>query len=183
MPLNTPTVDDKRYQIGPGVLKIGVVGTTPSSDIGSIAEDGISIVMSNEIGEIRQGNPQMRTYLWSRKQDVEIEVNALEVQPYSWYYAMGSGTTTFAAGSETFSWGGDPLITTLAMHIQHQMISGQTMDYYVWKASSMGGFELTLSQDPTEFPHKWAALRATTDWAGQTLGSKVQYIRSVYTKT
>jgi len=63
-------------------------------------------------------------------------------------------------------------ITEAAVKFVHQMPSGGTVTVYLWKAQGSGEVTITFGDDPHEFPYEFTALTATTDWAGNTLGSK-----------
>ena len=74
--------------------------------------------------------------------------------------------------------GGDPLISTVALHVQHYMaVSGNTMNVYVWKANSDAGISAAFGADEHSFEYSFTALRSTTDWNGDSLGEKVQLVK------
>ena len=48
MPLNLPTIDRDSISFGPGRLFLGAAGTTPTTDVGAITEDGITVEFASE---------------------------------------------------------------------------------------------------------------------------------------
>lgn len=178
MPFNVPTVTTNDISFGPAVLYLGVAGATPTTDVGSITEDGVSIEITSEKRYISQGNPKIPVYNFSQTQGAKVTVTGIEWNFDNFARAMGAGTTSVSGSAETFSFGGDPIVTECALHIQHYMaVTGNTMNVYVWKASSDMGLTLPLGQDEHQFEYSYTALRSATDWNGNTLAPRVQLIK------
>jgi len=178
MPFNVPTVSTNDISFGPAVLYLGVAGATPTIDVGAISEDGVSIETTSEKRYISQGNPKIPVYTFSQTQGVMLKVTGIEWDFNNFARALGAGTTSVSAGSETFSWGGDPIVTQVALHVQHYMaVSGNTLNAYIWKSTSENGLTLPLGQDEHSFEYSYTALRAATDWGGNTLAPRVQLMK------
>lgn len=184
MPANLPSYDAARFAVGGARVFIGAVGTTPSTDVGLISPDGgVSISIQRTFGAYTGGFPVVKVKQFVSEENCEVSFEGMELNPELMRYGLGAGITTASASEETFSMGGDPAVTECALHVRHEMLGGQTMSLYVWRASGMSdGVELTLNNAPTSFPLKWAALHASTDWAGTALASKAQLFKVVYTK-
>lgn len=184
MPLNIPTYTEDNVSFGPGRLFLGAAGATPTVDVGGITDDGITINFESEKRSITQGNPKLIVSQFSQAQSAQISLSGIEWNVTNLSYALGSGTTTSSASEDTLVFGGEPDVTKVALHVQHQMgfASGQTLDAYVWTASSAQGVEVQLGHDEHMFPYQWQALRSTTDWAGGSLASGAQLIKIVRTK-
>ena len=176
MPLNTPSVTRNNISFGPGVLYIGASGDTPTVDLGAISEDGISVEISSEKRTITQGNPKMPDLIYCQAQSAIVTVSGIEWNFDNFLYGLGAGTTTVSASEETFTFGGEPAVDEVAIHIQHQMgyAVGTTMNLYIWRAASEAGFTMPFSHDEHTFEYKWSALRSTTNWASVALASGAQ---------
>lgn len=178
MPFNIPTIDKDSISFGPARLFLGAVGTTPSTDVGAITEDGITVEFSSEIREIRQGNPKLIELPFIQQQDVMVRVTSIEWDFDSLTFAMGAGNTSASGTFEAFAFGGEPCLTEVALHIQHQMCrSGNTINVYVWRAMGEGNVSLPLTHDEHQFEYSWKAMRADTDWASGGLAVDEQLIQ------
>ena len=184
MPLNVPTVTTNNISFGPGRLFLGASGTTPSVDVGAITEDGIKVSPMSAKRHIMQGNPKTKIYTFSQEQGVNVELSGIEWNVNLLQYALGSGNTTSVSASDTWSFGGDPIVDKIAIHVQHYgATAGHTYNCYIWQAVSDGDIELNLTHDEHKFPMKWTAQRVTTDWAGTTLAYDEQLFKFYRQKT
>jgi hypothetical protein len=178
MPLNIPSGSTNDISFGPGVLYLGVAGTTPTVDVGYISEDGISVEIASEKKEIRQGNPSLVEYVFSTTQDVTVSLTSIEWDFENFALALAAGVTTSSGSAKTLSWGGDPLVDAVAIHVQHQMaVTGNTMNCYIWKAFSETGITLPLGMEEHAFELTFKAMRSATDWSGASLPSSQQLIK------
>jgi len=176
---NVPTVTEANLSAGPGRVYLGASGDTPTVDVGAIAEDGgVSAVYKSVKGELRQGNPSVRVFKFNKMQDMGIKLTGVEWNFTTLSYALGAGLTATAASSETMDFGGDPTVDTVAIHAQHQMLNGQTMNLYAWKASSaVDEIEIKLGQDLHTFPYEFDPHRVTTFWSGTATAGNDQLCR------
>ena len=178
MPYNVPSVTTNDISFGPAVLYAGIAGTTPLVDVGSITEDGISIEITSEKRSIAQGNPRIPVFAFSQAQGAMVKLTGIEWDYQNFATALGAGVTTVSATEETYAFGGDPILTEIALHIQHYMaVSGNTLNVYVWKAVSEGGLTLPMAQDEHQFEFSLMALRSETNWAGATLAANQQLLQ------
>lgn len=178
MPYNVPTITTSDISFGPAVLYMGNSGSTPTVDVGAISEDGVSVEVTSEKKYITQGNPKINIYSFSQAQSVMLKVTGIEWNFTNLSYALGAGATSVSSDAETFAMGGDPLISTVALHVEHYMaVSGNTMNVYVWKANSDSGISASFGADEHSFEYSFTALRSTTDWVGGTLGPKEQLVK------
>ena len=182
MGLHVPSYTVADISFGPGILKMGASGSTPSVDVGAITEDGISIEPQNTTRDITQGNPKTIVYTFNQVQGVMVKLTGIEWDFTNLSYALGAGNTTTSAAEETFAFGGDALTKTVALHIQHQMaVSGNTMDAYIWTAVSEADVPLAMGHDEHQFAMAFKAQRTTADWAGATLPATEQLMKLVRT--
>jgi len=179
MPLNIPVGSTSDISFGPARLYLGSAsGNTPTTDVGFISEDGVSLEVSNETRDIVQGNPKLIEYTFSQTQGVMVNLSSIEWDFDSFLYAIGAGVTASSGGAESFSFGGDPIVTRVHLHIEHQMaVSGNTLNCYVWKAVSESGYAIQMGADEHTFEYKWKAQRADTDWGGTSLPSTQQLVK------
>lgn len=167
---NVPSYDTDNISLGPGILYIGVAGTTPSLDAGAISEDGLNFTLEREFLEVYQGQPKTLIATYPIQETLTVEVNTIEWNLANLPLALGAGVTTSSATEDTFSFGEDPGNDEIAVHIQHVTPSGHTMSVYIWKAQPTGSWELNMAQDTLhEFPHSFKAISSTTDWGGDAL--------------
>jgi hypothetical protein len=181
MPLNIPTGSVNDISFGPAKLFIKPWATaamgTPDTDVGYISEDGVSVEITSEMKDIVQGNPKLIEYTFSQTQGVSVTLSSIEWDFNNLVYALGAGVT--ANGSTLkYSFGGDPLVSAVALNIEHQMaVTGNTLNLYVWKAVSESGVSFPFGADEHTFEYKWKAQRAETDWGGTALASNTQLLQ------
>lgn len=180
MPLNVPSYDENQFSFGPGRIYIGAAGTTPSTDVGAITEDGVQFEITAEKKVITQGNPKILIFAFTQAQGVKVMFTGIEWDFEEMARILGAGTTTVGGSESTFAFGGDPLVTSVAIKVEHQMaVSGHTMNAYVWKAFSEAGLSTALGQDEHQFPASYLGMRSTTDWAGASLNYREQLFKLV----
>ncbi len=177
---NVPVYNADNISLGPGILYIGVAGTTPTTDVGAIAEDGMEMTVSREYLEVFQGSPKQLIKQFVTSESCEVVMNTIEWNLLQLPRALGAGVTTSSAGSDTFSFGGDPNTSELAVHIRHSLPSGHTISIYIWKAQASGEWVMNMAQDTLHnFPFSLKALVATTAWDGTALAVGQQLFRIV----
>ena len=178
MPYNVPTITTNDISFGPAVLYMGVSGATPSIDVGAISEDGVNIEVTSEKKIIYQGNPKTPCYTFSQTQGVKLGFTSIEWDFTHLAYALGAAATYTDGSDLAFAMGGDPLVTEVAVHIKHYMaVTGNTMNVYMWKMASEGGFSIPFGQDEHSFEMNFIAMRSATDWGGTALNEKQQLMR------
>ena len=178
MPLNLPTIDRDDISFGPARLFLGVVGATPTTDVGAITEDGVTVEFASEMRDIMQGNPKLIELEFIQAQSVMVRVTSIEWNFDSLVFALGAGNTSSSGTFEAFAFGGEPCVTEVALHVQHQMCqSGNTLNVYVLRAVGEGNVPLPFTHDEHQFEYSFKALRATTDWDSNALASDEQLIQ------
>lgn len=178
MPLNIPSGTTNDISFGPGRLFMGAAGATPTVDVGFISEDGITVEVQNERRDILQGNPKLVEYTFSQTQGVMVNVTSIEWDLLRLADVFSAGVTTSTAGEVTIGFGGDPLVRSVALHVEHQMaVTGNTLNIYVWKAVSDTSLSIPLGADEHSFELAFKAQRASTDWNGDSLAYNEQLIK------
>jgi hypothetical protein len=178
MPFNIPTVTTNDISFGPGRLFLGLAGTTPTIDVGAITEDGLSVEVNSEKRDIRQGNPLTTEYSFSTAQSVKVTVTGIEWDFDNFIRALGAGVTATGPGGSTFNFGGDPLVQSVSLQVQHYMAqSGNTMNINVWKANGRAALAIGLGMEEHNFPMEFAAMRSATNWSGASLPATQQLIQ------
>jgi hypothetical protein len=189
MPLNIPDGVTNDISFGPARLFMKPfatgAGATPdaTNDVGYIGEDGVTVEITNELKDIVQGNPKLIEYTFSQTQGVMVTLSSIEWDFDNIARAIGAGVTTEVSGvSKTYAFGGEPLVTAVALNIEHQMaVTGNTLNLYVWKAVSESGVTLPFGADEHTFEYKFKAQRSGTDWGANPLPSSEQLIKVVRT--
>lgn len=178
MPLNLPTITRDDISFGPAVLFLGAAGTTPTTDVGAISEDGVTVEFASETKSIMQGNPKLIELEFIQSQSVMVRVTSIEWNFDSLLFALGAGNTSASGTFEAFAFGGEPCVTEVALHVQHQMCqSGNTLNVYVWRAVGEGNVSLPFTHDEHAFEYSWKALRSATDWQPVSLAADEQLIQ------
>lgn len=178
MPLNIPSGSTNNISFGPGRVFLGAAGATPTTDVGYISEDGITIEVQSERRDIVQGNPKLVEYTFSQTQGVMVNLTSIEWNLIGLSRIFGAGVTTSTASEKTIAFGGDPLVEQMAVHIEHQMaVTGNTMNAYVWKAVSDTSLSIPLGADEHSFEIALKAQRSATDWNGAALAYNEQLVK------
>lgn len=196
MPLNIPVGSVDNISFGPArvfMREWSETGSTPSfdnDDVGFIGEDGVNVELVSEKKDIMQGNPKLVNYSFVMSQSATISFTSIQWDFDKFSLALGAGSTdAVGTGSgnaltESFSFGGNPLNTFVAMTLRHEMAqSGNTLYLYVWKAQSESGFSVPFGADEHQFEFSFKAIQATTDWGGTELNTEEQLIRFVRVST
>ena len=133
MPLNIPTGSNNNISFGPARIFMDewttptAGGVTPTTDVGFVGEDGVSIELMSEKKDITQGNPQLIQYSFVTAQSATISFSSIEWNFENFRLALGAGATSCAPTSgapsgagltfgtnfstTTFNFGGNPLNT------------------------------------------------------------------------
>lgn len=173
-PLNIPNVTTNNFSFGPGVLKLGPSGSTPTLDVGAV-NAGASLEIRGTVLDARQGNPSMLIKRYTQTSDVTFSVTGLEWDYDNFAKALGAGITT----SSQFDYGGDADVASYALQFEHRMPSGNTQTVRIWEVVGSGEMTINFGEDLHEFPFAYQAVRATTDWASNSLNGCNQYFRIV----
>ena len=181
---NVPNYTVANISIGPGVVYLGVAGTTPTTDIGAISTDGLELNLTQEYLEVFQGSPKQLITQFKTSETLEVKITGIEWNLMSLPIALGAGVTTSSGTQDVFSFGGDPTTTALAAKIVHTMPSGHTINIYMWRTNISGSWNIKMAQDTLHsFPYTFKALVATVAWDGVTaLASGSQLFRIVRQK-
>jgi hypothetical protein len=178
MPLNIPSGSTSNISFGPGRVLLGLAGTTPTSDVGFIGEDGITVEIQSERRDIYQGNPKLIEYTFSQTQGATVNFTSIEWDVLGLANVFGAGSTTANVAKQTIAFGVDPLVSQVAIKIEHQMaVTGNTMNIYVWKAVSDTSLSIPLGADEHSFEIAYKAQRSGNDWSGAVLPSDEQLIK------
>jgi hypothetical protein len=180
---NIPSYTVNNISLGPGILYIGLAGTTPTIDAGAISEDGMEFNVTREFLEVFQGQPRTLITTFPISETVELTIQGIEWDLMQLPMALGCGVTTFSSTLETFSFGGDTANDRVAVIVQHAMPSGNTVSIYLWTAEPLGEWTMSMAPDTLHtFPYSFRAVVSTTDWGGTALPVGQQLFRIVREK-
>lgn len=177
MPLNIPSGTTNDISFGPARVFFGEPSpnasgssvAAPSTDVGFIGEDGVSIELGQEVRNIRQGNPALISYSFYTQQSATISFNSIEWDFSNFSKAVG-GTYDSSGTPNNFGFGGRALSETLGIKIQHQMaVTSNTMDIYVYQAQSESNLNFSLGQEEHQFPMSFSAISTQYDFDGNPL--------------
>lgn len=180
MPLNQPNTTKSRISFGPAKVYIGAAGTTPSTDIGAISEEGVGFEFQAESRDISQGNPRIPELSFFTSQGIQISVTTLEWNVNTMLYGLGAGNTTISGSAETFAYGGDPCKDEIAIRVEHRKCTAtHTIFIDVWKAVSADGtLAVQMGMEEHQFAWTWKGLRSATNWAGAALAFDEQLMKA-----
>ncbi len=170
MAFNVPSVvRTDRYSFGPGILRIGPAGTTPTTDIGSVRSDG-AFVVERETLDVNQGSPATLQKKFVLSESATFSISGIEWDLFNFARAVGAGITSQDSGpQDVLRFGGDPDINAVALEFEHVLPAGTTVLIRIWQADPVGGFNLEFGDDIHEFPYEFAATEGTLAWDGSTL--------------
>ena len=195
MAYNVPTVDTTDISFGPGVVYMDTyaaiqgptgTGADPTTQVGSITEDGVTFEFQRESKAISQGNPRVPIMYFDQANNMSVTFTKIEWNLERLIFLLGSGTVSgsSAAPPVTMKWGGDPVLTEMAILIKHQsaMLESDTtyaansyINIRVWKAVPTENLSIQMAQDEHQFAASFMALRVDSEWdAGVTLSSGQQ---------
>lgn len=189
MPLNIPSGSNLQNNVsfGPAVVYMDPVpeggfiaaGSTPTTDVGWIGEDGVNIELTSDKKNIVQGNPQLIAYSFATAQTAMVNFTSIQWNFDNFILALGAGTTSDGAPGVMFDFGGNPLNTLTMMKLEHKMaVTGDTMEVYGWKCQSESGFSIPMSAtEEHSFEFSFQIIRSTTDWCNVALGNENQLVR------
>jgi hypothetical protein len=167
---NVPSYNADNISLGPAIIYVGLVGSTPTIDVGAVAEDGMEFSVAREFLEVNQGSPKVLIKQFVTGETVELTCNTIEWNLTNLTYALGTGVTTSTASVDTYAFGADPATTEVAVHVRHSLPSGHTISIYMWRAQPTGEWNMNMAQDELHtFPFSFKALQATTAWDGSAL--------------
>jgi len=174
MPLNIPSGTTNDISFGPGKIYMEAWtaatagGVTPTTDVGFISEDGVTVEITNETKDIMQGNPKLVEYTFSQTQGVSVSLTSIEWDFDAFKLALGGSQNSTISSpwtGKSMKFGGDPLVLQSMIHIEHQMaVTGNTMNVYCWKAVADGGLSIPMGQDEHSFEMTFRLQRVTTGW-------------------
>ena len=173
MGYNLPVYDTQKISLGPGVIYLGPVGSTPSTDVGAV-RSGMNFAITRTKVPVKQGNPATNI-----KTFVTEEAGVLTLTGLEWNldnFAMALGQTTTSVGN-TLDVGGDMNIHEVAIKLVHVNPNGHTYTLYIWKAEPRGDLTINLTDEPHAFEMAFEAMLTTVDWAGNSLSAGEQMFK------
>lgn len=202
MPLNSPNGTTNNISFGPAKIFLDRwfprdgnneypsgtytgAGITPTTDVGFIGEDGVTLELTSEKRNIVQGNPQLISYSFATTQSAMFSFTSIEWNFANFQLALGAGSTdaptdgSVNSDASYFNFGGNPLNTIACMKMEHQMAqSGDTLNIYAWKVQSESGFSIPFSAtEEHKFEFAFQALLADYNWGGGDLPAEESLIR------
>lgn len=182
MSYNVPSYDTARFSFGPGVLYMGVQGTTPLVDIGAVRGDA-QITVERTMLEMFQGSPQSLVKKYAVKEDVRLKLTGVEWNVNNLSYALGAGVTSAAGAQEIFEFGGDTAVSNRALRYVHRTPDGGTVDCHFFAMEGAGKLEIAIKQDDFhEFPMEFSALEGTVDFTNAALATNKKKFKIIRTK-
>lgn len=180
---NVPTGDVNRITIGPGLVFLGLDGSTPLLDVG-YHMDTMTIAINREAFDVKAGAPQLLIERLAHAENLSIEFKGTEQNMHILAQAIGDGVTSMVGTpDETLELGGKQSFAKLSLRYQHIMSDGGTYQFDIFKAVGSGQVELAMNIDsPHEYPMHFDAMHSTTDWGGNALIAGKNLVKITRTK-
>ena len=184
MSYNIPDYDTDKFSFGPGILYMGVEGTTPLVDVGAVKEDGAEFSVERKSIQVKQGSPKSLIAEYVNEEEVKVKITGIEWNLDNLAYILGAGTTGGIGGvTETFEFGGSMTKNKRALRFVHRMPDGSTIDIHVFKAQGSGKIVIPFKGDDMhEFPFEFAALEGVTNFEGGALAAGKKLFKIIRTK-
>lgn len=181
MPYNIdPNGNTDNISFGPAVVSIGPSGATPTSTVGYVGDEAVTIGITSTKRDIEQGNPKTIEFSFATAQRVKVSWQGIEWNQNLLQYALGAGNTYASPSLQTWSFGGDPIVETVAISISHYMAkAGDTLTCNVWKARADGDVSIGFSAEEFKYANAYEAMRSATNWGGADLAYDEQLCRIV----
>ncbi len=182
MAYNVPTYDTSRFSFGPGVIYVGVPGTTPLTEIGAVKGDAELSIERTRL-EVFAGSPQSKIAQYVTKEEVIMKVTGIEWNLDNLNFALGAGVTGASNPNETFEFGGDMTFGNKAVRFVHRTADGSTIDIHLFKCEGSGKLSISFKEtDMHEFPFEFHTLEGTSDFANGALAANKKHFKIIRTK-
>lgn len=182
MAYNVPSYDTTRFSFGPGILYMGVAGTTPLVDIGAVKGDAELSIQRNVL-EMKQGSPQTLVKKFAVEENVSLKVTGVEWDLDNISYALGAGTTSISGANEILEFGGDLTFSQRALRYVHIAPDGSTIDLQIFLAEGSGEMAIAYKEtDFHEFPYTFNALEASVNFSNQALATNKKKFKIIRTR-
>lgn len=169
---NLPAGTADNISIGSGIVYVGDSGATPSTDVGFLGDEGITLSHETEIVEVTAGFPRTPVRQFVQAVTVSIQFTSLE-----WNLALFKrsvvGVLTVGATEEVLGVGIDACPEEVALQVQFCMpCTNDTIIINAWRAQTDGALEIAFSGDsPHSFNYNFKLLAASEDWATNPLAA------------
>lgn len=166
---NVPVGNASKISLGAMRVYLGAVGSTPTTDIGFLGEDGVSFEITQENLDILQGTPQTAVKTFVIQKDLTASFSSIEWNLKNLADLIaGSYVTATTTTAETLWINVDPCTQERALRFEHELAcSTQKVYIDIFRAQPSGSVSISFSStEAHQFPNEWKALVANTDWAG-----------------
>ena len=176
--MNVPNYNVENLSFGPGVIYMGQVGSTPTSDIGAV-DLGMELEHETDILEFVQGSPNRVVMELREEERVSFTFSGLEWRLENFDKYLGAGTFE----DDTFEYGGDLSVIEASFRLVHQFpprvgeTVGSTVTIDIWKVRSEGDMDLVFEMSVHNFDVLFDAMQAEEDWAGNSLETGERFYR------
>lgn len=181
MAFNVPVYTTGRFSFGPGIMYMGVAGTTPTIDVGAVKGDS-TLEVNRTLLEVWQGSPQTLVQKYAIKEEITLKVSGIEWNMTSLSYLLGAGVTVQSGAQEQMDFGGDIAVSSRAIRFLHIAPDGSTIDIHLFNAQGGGKITIAMKEkDMHEFPYEFTALEGSVDFQNVALAAKKKKFRIIRT--
>jgi len=181
MAVNVPAHEEGRFSFGPGILYLGALGTTPTTDIGAVKGD-VEVLIQRVPLEVKQGSPQTLIKKYAVEENLTLKITGIEWNLDNIAYAVGAGITSISGADEIFEFGGDVDNNNRALRFVHIQPDGSTIDLHIFKAEGSGELAIALKEtDMHEFPFEFDVLEGSLDFEGNALAASKKKFKIIRT--
>ncbi len=179
---NLPSYDPVRFSFGPGILYLGVPGTTPLIDVGA-TKGNSELTIERTPLEVKLGSPKVKVAQYITEEKVSFKISGIEWDLDNLSYALGAGMTSISGAAETMEFGGDMNMSNRALRFVHRQPDGATIDLQMFKVMGSGKIAVSFNaEDMHEFPFEFQAMDGTSDFSNAALADKKKLFKIVRTK-
>lgn len=165
---NLPSYDVKNFSVGPGILYVGPIGSTPTIDVG-ITRAGAVMTVERDKEKVMAGSPQHMIDAIAVSETAQLEVTGIEWNLSNLSRVLGAGITSHTGALENLALGGELSFDKVAVMYRHVTKAGHTIFVKLWEATGSGRMVINFNERLHEFPYTFECHDATTDWAGDSL--------------
>jgi hypothetical protein len=174
-----PDYDVENLSFGPGVIYIGVPGTTPTTQVGAVS-NGMALAHIIEILEATAGNPSEEIESYRKTDEVHFTFVGLEWNLELLPFYIGAGIVE----EDRLEYGGEIEVKEASFRFIHQFPPqvgasvGSTLIIDIWRARPDSDFGISFSGDSLhQFEQDFRAVKVDTDWSGTELSSGEEFYR------
>ena len=187
MAYNLNTIDAKQFGLGPGTILVGpynpaAAGGTPTVSVGAVSGQA-SLNPTRTVVPVMQGIPAREIDSFVTEEKLDVVFTGIQWNLAMIYRALGGGTLPTTSGAvTTYNFGGEMLMTDLALQFQHRLPNGSTVLLNVWQCRGNGAVPISIPADNIhQHSYTFTAVAGLSNWVNGALAAGADLWQMVYT--